>query len=131
MRPVRFVERTMSFPSGDHAAEETWRVKMRSSKGMGLASALSADLIERGSVTISCWASAEAPRTKAMSVAGSRIFKLPYPVLRDREASTDRDTNVATIQGILIQSLHNAPHRCLGPAPPCPPRVAPRGKSEN
>src|SRR5690242_4459102 len=51
LRPVRFVVKTISLPSGDHDGPPTLRVKKSSSMGMGLAAGLEGDVTDAGSVT--------------------------------------------------------------------------------
>src|SRR6266849_9829055 len=51
-RPVRFVEKTISFPSGDQEGSVMLRLKKRSSIGTGRASALRTEEIVAGSVIV-------------------------------------------------------------------------------
>ena len=62
MRPVVFVPKTISLPSGDHDAPVTLRLKKRSSIGTGAAFALRGDVTEAGSVMVR--SSGERAKTK-------------------------------------------------------------------
>src|SRR6266702_4195623 len=73
-RPVRFVEKTMSRPSGDHAGSVMFRVKKRSSMGTGCASGLRAEVIVAGSVIVR--SSGERAKTNASDAAARRRVML-------------------------------------------------------
>src|SRR5579872_2052366 len=70
-RPVRFVPKTISFPSGDHDAPLIPRLKKRSSIGTGRAVALRAEVIVAGSVIVR--SSGERAKTNASEAAAMRI----------------------------------------------------------
>src|SRR6266849_6788431 len=71
IRPVRFVVKTISRPSGDHAGLVMLRLKKRSSTGTGLASAFRAEVMLAGSVIVR--SSGERANTNTSEDAATRI----------------------------------------------------------